>query len=185
MTDDLGMRGKSVLALCLDSEALEALRLMRRRINDWALPVQWFDEIMLGIPLAAVAKSEIRLGPDFDLLLSVIDPLAITFMGLGAEAKGGSMTLHAAVDALGDLCQVWHEDLSDGLGQQPEAAFRPRVPLGRVSADLDVAAQWQQVFQAIGQAPFGGGSCDALGLFHRDSFGRWSVGQRWQLVPST
>ena len=183
-TDAFNMRGKTLLALCLDNEALEALRRLQERIGDWALPVQWFDDAILGIPLVTVPKQDVRLGADFDLLISAIDPLAITFMGLGAEATGGSMILHAAVDDLGGLCQGWHEDLSDGLGQQPEQGFQPRVPLGRVAADAEAAAQWQQVFQAIGQAPFGGGSCDALGLFHRDCYGRWSVGQRWQLVPS-
>ena len=40
------------------------------------------------------------------------------------------MMLHAAVDDLGELCEAWHQDLSDALGVPVDPNYRPRVPLG-------------------------------------------------------
>jgi hypothetical protein len=179
------MRAQSVIALGLDASAQEAVRALRERIQDWSLPVQWFDEGLLGVPLVRIPRSELRFGADFDLLLSTIDPLALVFQGVGASSAGAGMLLHVAVDDFAELCWSWHQDLADAMNVPVDEHFRPRLPLGKVPSDAATSEQWQYVFEAIGQAPFGSGGCDVLMVQHRDQFGRWSRGQHWDLVASS
>ena len=56
------MRPKTVVALALDADGHEALQHLRQRVADWAIPVQWFDDNLYGIPLVTVPRAPVRWG---------------------------------------------------------------------------------------------------------------------------